>query len=97
MAVLERKSTAKLTELLQIEQKVKKKWEEEKIFEEDAPLPGSKQASYEISPFFYDLIQITKVCCWLRVCHNPDLRPLTNGQDNIIINSESSKKVLQGI
>lgn len=52
MAVLERKSTAKLTELLQIEQKVQKKWEEEKIFEEDAPLPGSKQASYEISPFF---------------------------------------------
>lgn len=47
--------------------------------------------------FFYDLIQITKVCCELRVCHNPDLRPLTNGQDNIIINSESSKKVLQGI
>lgn len=51
MAVLERKSTAKLTELLQIEQKVQRKWEEEKIFEEDAPLPGSKEASYEISPF----------------------------------------------
>lgn len=45
MAVLERKSTAKLTELLQIEQKVQRKWEEEKIFEEDAPLPGSKEAS----------------------------------------------------
>lgn len=78
MAVLERKSTAKLTELLQIEQKVQRKWEEEKIFEEDAPLPGSKQASYEISPFFfYDLIQITKVCCEVRVCHDPDLRPMT--------------------
>lgn len=45
MDVLERKSTAKLTELLQIEQKVQKKWEDEKIFEEDAPLPGSKEAS----------------------------------------------------
>lgn len=53
MAVLERKSTAKLTELLQIEQKVQRKWEEEKIFEEDAPLPESKQASYEISPFYF--------------------------------------------
>lgn len=47
---------------------------------------------------FYDLIQITKVCCELRVCHNPNLRPLTNGQDNIIIiYSELFKKVLQGI
>lgn len=52
MDVLERKSTAKLTELLQIEQKVQKKWEDEKIFEEDAPLPGSKEASYETSPFY---------------------------------------------
>lgn len=52
MDVLERKSTAKLTELLQIEQKVQKKWEDEKIFEEDAPLPGSKEALYEISPFY---------------------------------------------
>lgn len=63
MDVLERKSTAKLTELLQIEQRVQKKWEEEKIFEEDAPLPGSKEASYEISPFnfsFYVLIRYTQ-------------------------------------
>lgn len=62
MAVLERKSTAKLTELLQIEQKVQRKWEEEKIFEEDAPLPGSKEASYEISPFYFSRLD-TKVCC----------------------------------
>lgn len=64
MAVLERKSTAKLTELLQIEQKVQKKWEEEKIFEEDAPLPGSKQASYEISPFFLWLDTNYKSLLW---------------------------------
>ena len=47
MDALERKSTAKLTELLQIEQRVQKKWEDEGTFEEDAPPPGSKEASYE--------------------------------------------------
>ncbi|XP_048776266.2 leucine--tRNA ligase, cytoplasmic-like [Ostrea edulis] len=44
-ALAERKSTAKLTELLQIERRVQKKWEDEKVFEEDAPLPGTKEAS----------------------------------------------------
>jgi leucyl-tRNA synthetase len=45
-ALAERKSTAKLTELLQIERRVQKKWEDEKVFEEDAPLPGTKEATY---------------------------------------------------
>ncbi|XP_062608750.1 leucine--tRNA ligase, cytoplasmic-like [Saccostrea cucullata] len=45
MDALERKSTAKLTELLQIEKRIQKKWEDEKVFEEDAPLPGTKEAS----------------------------------------------------
>ncbi|XP_005104027.1 leucine--tRNA ligase, cytoplasmic [Aplysia californica] len=44
---LERKSTAKLDELLSIEKQMQEKWETEKIFEVDAPKPGSKDASQE--------------------------------------------------
>jgi leucyl-tRNA synthetase len=40
----QRKGTAKLRELLEIEQQVQKKWETEKVFEIDAPTPGSKEA-----------------------------------------------------
>ena len=39
-----RKGTAKLNELLDIEQKVQERWEQEKIFEIDAPEPGSEEA-----------------------------------------------------
>lgn len=40
----QRKGTAKLTELLSIEQQMQKKWEDEKVFEMNAPLPGTEEA-----------------------------------------------------
>ncbi|KAK2170434.1 hypothetical protein LSH36_3g30089 [Paralvinella palmiformis] len=40
----QRKGTAKLRELLDIEKKVQEKWETEKVFEVDAPKPGSEEA-----------------------------------------------------
>ena len=40
----QRKGTAKLCELLDIEKKVQEKWEAEKVFDIDAPVPGSKDA-----------------------------------------------------
>ena len=43
---VERKSTAKLTEILDIERQVQQRWEAEKIFEEDAPKPGTPAAKY---------------------------------------------------
>ena len=42
---MERKSTAKLDELLSIERQMQERWEKEKIFEADAPNKGSKDAS----------------------------------------------------
>lgn len=44
---LERKSTAKLDELLSIERQMQERWEKEKVFEVDAPKQGSKDASQE--------------------------------------------------
>ncbi|XP_041358320.1 leucine--tRNA ligase, cytoplasmic-like [Gigantopelta aegis] len=44
---MERKSTAKLCELLEIERQVQEKWYKERIFEEDAPPKGSKSAERE--------------------------------------------------
>lgn len=41
---MERKSTAKLTEIVNIEKQMQKKWEQDKIFEEDAPSPGTVEA-----------------------------------------------------
>lgn len=37
-----RKGTAKLKELVDIERAMQEKWEREKVFEEDAPEPGSQ-------------------------------------------------------
>ena len=37
-----RKGTAKLNELLDIQREVQERWEAAKVFEEDAPQPGSK-------------------------------------------------------
>ncbi|PVD35216.1 hypothetical protein C0Q70_06497 [Pomacea canaliculata] len=42
-----RKSTAKLTEILDIERKVQERWEAEHVFEEDAPLQGTQAAKQE--------------------------------------------------
>ena len=41
-----RKSTAKLNEILAIERRVQELWEAEKVFEEDAPQPGTPAAEY---------------------------------------------------
>lgn len=41
---VERKSTAKLDEIIQIEKQVQERWKTESIFEEDAPVPGSPEA-----------------------------------------------------
>uniref|UniRef100_A0A2C9L005 leucine--tRNA ligase n=1 Tax=Biomphalaria glabrata TaxID=6526 RepID=A0A2C9L005_BIOGL len=43
----ERKSTAKLDTLLEIERNVQKRWEEEKIFEVDAPQQDAVDANQE--------------------------------------------------
>lgn len=43
----ERKSTAKLDEMLEIEKSVQQKWKDEKIFEVDAPCPGAKDEKQE--------------------------------------------------
>ncbi|KAJ8297525.1 hypothetical protein KUTeg_024056 [Tegillarca granosa] len=54
---MERKSTAKLTEIVNIEKQMQKKWEQDKIFEEDAPSPGTaeaKKAKYMVTfPYPY--------------------------------------------
>ena len=42
MGSKERKGTAKLNELLNIEQQMQEKWRREKVFEADAPKPGAK-------------------------------------------------------
>lgn len=44
---VERKSTAKLDEILEIELKVQERWQAERIFEEDAPQPGTDAARQE--------------------------------------------------
>lgn len=41
---VERKSTAKLDEIIQIEKRVQERWQTEHIFEVDAPEPGSPNA-----------------------------------------------------
>ena len=41
-----RKGTAKLTELLEIEEAVQLQWETDHIFEQDAPEPGSEESKY---------------------------------------------------
>ncbi|CAG5126753.1 unnamed protein product, partial [Candidula unifasciata] len=55
--VSERKSTAKLDELLEIEKSMQARWQQERIFEPDAPVPGSeeeKQEKYLVTfPFPY--------------------------------------------
>ncbi|XP_060064776.1 leucine--tRNA ligase, cytoplasmic-like [Ylistrum balloti] len=54
---VERKSTAKLDEILQIEKQVQERWNREHIFEEDAPNPNSpdaKQPKYVVTfPYPY--------------------------------------------
>jgi len=40
----QRKGTAKLTELLAIEEQAQRKWETERVFELDAAQPGSADA-----------------------------------------------------
>lgn len=44
---VERKSTAKLSEILEIERRVQERWQSERIFEEDAPQPGTPAAKQE--------------------------------------------------
>ncbi len=44
MAGASRKGTAKLNELLEIERKVQERWAQEKVFEEDAPKPGTPES-----------------------------------------------------
>ncbi|KAL4230623.1 Leucine--tRNA ligase [Mactra antiquata] len=43
----QRKGTAKLTHFLSIEERMQKKWDDEKIFELDAPEPGTEEAKKE--------------------------------------------------
>jgi len=39
-----RKGTAKLKELLEIERQVQQQWQEQRVFETDAPQHGSQEA-----------------------------------------------------
>ena len=43
----QRKGTAKLTELLSIEEQMQMKWATENAFELDAAEPGSEEAKYD--------------------------------------------------
>jgi len=43
-AMAQRKGTAKLKELLEIEHQVQQRWQEQHVFEVDAPEPGSQEA-----------------------------------------------------
>ena len=49
--IINRKGTAKLNELLDIQVSMQKKWEDEKAFEIDAATPGSEEAKYDESLF----------------------------------------------
>lgn len=44
-----RKGTAKLNELLDIEQLVQENWKRDKVFEADGPAPGSDEAKYVLT------------------------------------------------
>ena len=46
-------SRKKLEELLAIEQQMQKQWEEEKVFEEDAPAKGSAEKYLATFPYPY--------------------------------------------
>jgi len=44
VAMAQRKGTAKLKELLEIERQVQQRWQEQHVFEVDAPEPDSHEA-----------------------------------------------------
>jgi len=44
VTMAQRKGTAKLKELLEIEHQVQQRWQDEHVFEIDAPEPGSEEA-----------------------------------------------------
>ena len=44
LTMTHRKGTAKLRELLEIEHQVQQQWQEQHVFEVDAPEPGSQEA-----------------------------------------------------
>ena len=60
-----RKGTAKLNELLDIERSVQERWEREKIFEEDAPEPGSQTKYVEVVTRSLTRTTNTKSCKYL--------------------------------
>ncbi len=46
---MERKGTAKLRELLEIERNIQEKWEKEQVFSVDAPPPGSAESKWVLA------------------------------------------------
>lgn len=59
--VIERKGTAKLNEMLDIERQIQERWKKERVFELDAPLPDSlenKWVSFK-----------TAICIYFEICY----------------------------
>lgn len=49
----QRKGTAKLNELLDIERQVQENWKKDRVFEADAPAPGSDEAKCVLSTQYF--------------------------------------------
>jgi len=45
----QRRGTAKLNELLDIERQVQENWKKDRVFEADAPAPGSDEAKFVLN------------------------------------------------
>ena len=58
-----RKGTAKLTEMLDIQHNIQQKWEQEKVFEVNAPPVGSKEAEYVQYLYKADVILFYIMTC----------------------------------
>ena len=55
-AAVNRKGTAKLNELLDIQEAIQKRWQDEKIFEIDAAKPGSDEDKFVIYVLLFIII-----------------------------------------
>ena len=62
----ERKSTAKLDELLEIEKSMQKKWLDEKTFEVDAPSVGAQDETYVSFPLERGNMGRAKWADWMK-------------------------------
>ena len=54
----QRKGTAKLNDLLEIERQVQERWKKEKVFEKNAPPLGSKEAKLDLLDIINRLVNV---------------------------------------